>query len=347
MPRNFFEFNIKTLRQLCQQCLVAVLLGVAAPAVFALGTPAGTLIPNVATLTYTPTAGQPPVSVAAAAPNIAVAEVINVVLTSADGSLVTAGSPDTGKVLTFLLTNTGNGPESYRLERNNLIAGDQFDPSNVAGGAIYIENGAQAGFQASGPNADIAYVPGVNDPLLAADASRTLYVLSNIPTGQTNGAIGNVSLTASATTAGAAGARPGTALAGLGQSGVDAVVGGSRAQSVATGGYVISGLLLNMVKSVINVRDPAGGILILPGTVLTYRIVLTLTGVGIAENLIATDPLPTSTTYVPGSTTVDGVARTDAADADNASFAAGTVSVVFGNTTSPATRVLELRVTVN
>lgn len=347
MPRYFFEDHVKTRWRRVQSCLVAVLLGLAAPAVLALGTPAGTLIPNIATLTYTPSVGQPPVSVVATAPNIAVAEVINVVLTSADGSLVTAGSPDTGKALTFLLTNTGNGPESYRLDRNNLLAGDQFDPSNVAGGAIYLESGAQAGFQASGPNADIAYTPGVNDPLVAADASLIIYVISNIPAGLTNGAIGNVSLTASATTVGAAGALPGTTLVGLGKSGVDAVVGGSRAQSVATGGYVISGLLLDMVKSVINVRDPAGGVLILPGTVLTYRIVLTLTGVGIAENLIATDPLPTSTTYVPGSITVDGVARTDAADTDNASFAAGTVSVVFGNTTSPATRVLELKVTVN
>lgn len=330
----------------CLGCLLAVMAGFAVPAAFAAGTPAGTPIPNAATLTYS-IGGRPAVSVTAAAPNVIVAEVINVVLIWADGTPVAVNSPDTGKALTFVLTNTGNGTEAFRLERNNLITGDQFDLGNAAGGAIYLENGAQAGFQASGPNADIAYVPGLNDPVLAADTSRTVYVLSNVPAAQANGALGNVSLTASSTTPGAAGARPGATLAGLGQGGVDAVVGGSRAQSSATGGYVVAAMLLNLVKTVAAVRDPQGGILIMPGTLLTYRMVLTLTGTGIAENFSFTDPLPASTTYVPASITVDGAARSDAADTDNASFAAGVVSVLFGNIPAPATHAIEFKATVN
>jgi uncharacterized repeat protein (TIGR01451 family) len=329
----------------CVRCLLITLAGLSAPAAFAAGTPAGTPIPNAATLTYS-IGGRPSVTVTASAPIVIVAEVINVVLTWADGTPVAVNSPDTGRALTFVLTNTGNGPEAFRLDRNNLIAGDQFDLSNAAGGAIYLENGAQAGFQASGPNADIAYAPGLNDPVLAADTSRTVYVLSNVPAAQATGALGNVSLRASSATTGAAGAQPGTALAGLGQGGVDAVVGGSRAQSTAIGGYVVAGMLLNLVKTVVAVRDPQGGILILPGTVLTYRVVLNLTGTGIAENFSFTDPLPAGTTYVPASITVDGAARSDAADADNAGFAAGAVSVLFGNTPAPATRVIEFKVTV-
>ncbi|MDB5894522.1 MAG: hypothetical protein JWQ88_2053, partial [Rhodoferax sp.] len=66
-----------------------------------------------------------------------------------------------------------------------------------------------------------------------------------------------------------------------------------------------------------------------------------------AENFSFADPLPASTTYVPASLTVDGAARSDALDTDNASFVAGTVSVLFGNTAVPATRVIEFKATVH
>lgn len=325
---------------------MVAMAGFAAPAAFAAGAPAGTPIPNAATLTYS-IAGRPATPVTAVAPVVVVAEVINVVLTWQDGTPVAVNSPDAGKALTFVLTNTGNGAETFGLARNNAVAGDQFDPTNAAAGAIYLESGVQAGFQPSGPNADILYLPGINDPVLAADASRAVYVFSSIPAALATGATGNVSLSASSTTPGAAGARPGTTLAGLGQGGVDAVVGGSRGQSTVTGGYIVSGISLTVAKTVVAVRDPQGGSLVMPGSMLTYRVVLTLTGAGIAENLSFADPLPVSTTYVPASITVDGVARSDGTDADNASFAGGAVGVLFGNTPVPAARVIEFKVTVN
>lgn len=322
------------------------MLALAVPFAFATGTPANTPISNAATLTYF-LDGKPAAPITVAAPTLYVAEVINVVLVWQDAAALAVNSPDAGKALTFAVTNTGNGTEAFRLARNNLIAGDQFDPVNSPGGALYLESGAQAGFQASGPNADIAYLAGINDPVLAADASRVVYVVSDIPSALAQGALGNVSLSANSTTPGAAGARPGTTLSGLGQGGVDAVVGGSRAQSSATGGYIVSGVSLNLVKTVAAVRDPFGGSLIMPGSLLTYHVVLTLTGSGIAEGLSFTDPIPASTTYVPASITVDGAARSDALDADNAGFTAGAVGVLFGNTLTPATRVIEFKVTVN
>jgi uncharacterized repeat protein (TIGR01451 family) len=325
---------------------MVAMAGFAAPIAFAAGAPAGTPIPNAATLTYS-IAGRPATPVTAVAPVVVVAEVINVVLTWQDGTPVAVNSPDAGKALTFVLTNTGNGAETFGLARNNAVAGDQFDPTNAAAGAIYLESGVQAGFQSSGPNADILYLPGINDPVLAADASRAVYVFSSIPAALATGATGNVSLSASSTTPGAAGARPGTTLAGLGQGGVDAVVGGSRGQSTVTGGYIVSGISLTVAKTVVAVRDPQGGSLVMPGSVLTYRVVLTLTGAGIAENFSFADPLPASTTYVPASITVDGAARSDGADSDNASFAGGAVGVLFGNTPVPAARVIEFKVTVN
>lgn len=331
-------------RGLLRAFVAATSLLVAAAALAA-GTPAGTLIPNSATLTYA-IGGVAATAIRADAPVIRVAEVINVSL-SAQG-VAAVNSPDSGRALAFTLTNTGNGSEAFSFTRNNAITGtgDQFDPVSAVS-AIYIESDAQVGFQATGPNADTVYTPGSNEPVLAADATRVIYVVSNIPAGQTNGALGYASLTASAVTVGAAGLAPGTTLSGLGQGGVDAVVGGSRARAIAQGSYLVSGLAVAVTKTVFSVRDPLGGTLVMPGSVLTYRVVLSLTGTGSADNLALADPLAANTTYVPASLFVEGAARTDAADADNASFALGSISVVFGNTAAPAIRTVEFKATVN
>ena len=327
-------------------CLVAAMTALALPYAFAVGTPANTPISNAATLTYL-FDGRPAAPITVVAPTFYVAEVINVVLVWQDATPLAVNAPDVGQALTFVVTNLGNGSEAFGLARNNLIAGDQFDPVNAAGGALYLESGAQSGFQASGPNADLLYVAGVNDPVLAADASRVVYVVSDSPTALANGVIGKISLGARATTPGAPGALPGTSLASLGQGGVDAVVGGSRALSNAIGSYLVSGVSLTLLKTVTFVRDPLGGSLIMSGSLLSYQVVLTLKGTGIAENLSFADPLPSGTTYMPASITVDGTTRSDAADADNAGFAAGAVGVLFGNTPVPAIRVIGFKVTVN
>jgi len=321
-------------------CLLAAPIGADAA-----GTPAGTVIQNTATLTYsiggTPgTATTPPAI-------FTVVELINVTLVSQDAANVAVGSPDSNRALTFLLTNTGNGPETFALGRNNAVAGDNYDPSNGSAGALFLENGLQPGFQASGPTADTLYVAGSNDPALAADASRIVYVVSDTPAGLATGNVGRVELTASSTTPGAAGAAPGTALVGLGQGGVDAVVGATRAQARQSGGYVVSGVAVAVVKSVVSVVDPAGGSNVRSGSIVTYRIVLTVNGSGVAQTLALDDPLPANTTYISNSITVNGAARTDAVDADNAEFSSGVVKVRFGDTAAPINHTIEFRVTVN
>ena len=309
--------------------------------------PAGTVISNAVTLNYS-VGGVGAVTTSNTA-SFVVAELINLTLTVQDAAPVSVNSPDASRPITVLLTNTGNGSEVFSLSRNNAMPGDQFDPVNALAGAIFLENGLQAGFQASGPNADTPYVPGVNDPVLASEASRVVYVVSDIPAGVALGGLGNVGISASALTPGASGAVPGTTLPGLGAGGVDAVVGGSRATSTVTGSYVVSGFAVTVVKSVLTVQDPRGGALVMPGSVLTYRVVLNITGVGTANNLAFSDPLPLETTYNAGSIRVNNVSRTDAVDADNADYTAGTrtVSARFGNTVSPASHTIEFQVTVN
>ena len=310
----------------------------------AAGTPAGTALRNTATLTYTFSDGSASPPAVAQAPTIFVARVIEIAVTWQDSAAVPATSPDTDKALSFLVTNTGNGPETYRLARDNALGGDQFDPAS-ASTAIWLESGLQPGLQLTGPNADIPYVPGSNDITLAADASRLVYILSNIPTGLSTGAIGQSTLVASAVTPGAAGAVPGSVVTTNGN--VQVVVGVGRGQARGLGSYLVAGASLGLAKAVAAVRDPSGGTRVMTGSVLTYRLVLTIAGTGVASGVSVNDPLPTTLTYVPGSLVVDGTPRTDAADADGASSTGNTVQVTFGNVPAPATRVVEFKATVN
>jgi uncharacterized repeat protein (TIGR01451 family) len=310
----------------------------------AAGTGAGTVIGNTATLSYA-TPGNPTATTSASSLPIVVARVINVAVTWQDGAAVPSTSPDSNKALAFVVSNTGNGTETFALSRDNVQGGDQFDPANAPDGAIWLESGAQPGLQRSGPNADILYAPGANDIVLGADQSRVVYAASQIPAGIATGSFGKLVLAATATTPGAATAVPGAALGSVG--GVQVVAGIPNGRASASGSYLVAGASMGLAKSIVNVRDPRGGTRVMPGSVLTYRLVITLTGTGSVDNVAVSDPLPPQLTYVPGTITVDGVVRTDAADSDEASFAAGAVQAVFGTLAVPATRVIEFKATVN
>ena len=341
--------NYSRFASLARWLRVAVLTMLLAPqSSWAAGTPAGTVISNVATVNYSLGSGvQPPLTSVPA--TFQVDELIQPVLTWQDAAPVTVNTPGTNDVLTFLLTNTGNGQENYSLARTNgplpLPAGN-YTPLNGTIGSIFLENGLQTGFQATGPNADATYVPGANDPSLAPDAGQIIYVISDTPIVAPNSQ-GEVLLATTSLTAGAAGAAPGTGFAGLGQGGGFAVVGTSSAQVNAKGSYLTNGAGLAVNKTIAGVVDPNSTAVLMPGAVITYQIAVVLTGTGAADNLVISDPLPAEITYSPNSITVNGVVKTDAADADNAQFAANTVSVSLGNVAAPASIVITFRATIN
>ena len=125
------------------------------------------------------------------------------------------------------------------------------------------------------------------------------------------------------------------------------MVGATRAQARQTGGYIVSGVVVVLAKSVVSVVDSSGGATVRSGSIVTYRIVLAVNGSGTADSLTLDDPIPTNTTYVNNSITVNGTARTDVVDADSAEFSSGAVKVRFGNTAAPVNHTIEFRVTVN
>ncbi len=314
--------------------VVSATIGFAAPA-YATGTTAGTTISNTAEVTYTDPGGNP-VTVPSNRVDIRVDEVLNVTVVSADPGDVVTQPGATNQVLSFDVTNTGNGPEAFRLAPVNAIGGDAFDPTTTS---LVLDDGDGV----YEPGVDTIYTPGSNDPVLQPDSSIRIFVLSTVPAGATDGQRGQTDLTATATT----GSGPaGTIFDNAGVGGGDAVVGTTTAVGRDDGFYIVSAAIVEFVKSA-TVRDPFGGTTSIPGSVITYTLVATVTGTGSLTNVAAGDPIPASTTFVPGSITLQGAPLTDATDGDAGEIAANRISVRFGTLAGGQTRTVTFRTTIN
>jgi hypothetical protein len=313
-------------------------------------TPAGTTISNQALLRFTVqnSVGE----IQSNATSFTVVQLLGVAVTSQDAAEVGVNSPDLGRVLTFRVSNIGNGTESYRLSRDDAVLGDQFDPiaPTTAGAGVYLENGLQPGFQASGPNADTPYIAGSNDPQISAGDGRIVYLASAMPAGQAYQDSARSRLMANSAQSDVLGKAPGTGLPPLGSSKLDRVVGLSRGQADATGAYRVTGVQTSLVKTVVKVLDPRGGSTVMPGAVLTYRLVSEMRGVGSASSFNISDGLPAQVRYKSGTLTVNGTAQTDAADADfsevDVSTVPHTLRVRLGSRSAPFLATVEFDVIV-
>ncbi len=337
----------------------------------AVGTAANTPITNTATANYN-ISGTPATPVTGSV-SLTVDEVIDVEVT-APATATTVGTPDTDKVLAFTVTNTGNGSESFTFTASYspTPVTDDFDPSVGTSGQLFLDVNNDGVYQSG---TDTAIGGAVN---LTADQSRQILLLANIPGSLSDGDTGDVTLKAHSTTAGAApagtGAAVGTQLATVGDGGVDAVVGvgsggaaDSGADDVETGTYVVSNVVVQVVKTVIGVTDQFGTVCavsggnaspcMVPGATVEYRISVTVTSASgsVAQSLQVTDDIPANTTYVTNSIEFNNAARTDIADPDNAFCSGcgngiGTVTVNVGNVTGTAGGVVnqvDFKVTIN
>ena len=302
----------------------------------AVGTTAGTTISNTATATYTDPQGNP-VNVPSNKVDIRVDELLDVKVVSVDPGDVSALPGSTNQVLTFTVTNTGNGTEAFRLSPINAIGGDAFDPTTTS---LVIDSNGNGVYDAG---VDTVYNAGSNDPLLAPDTSTRIFVLSTIPASATDGQRGQTDLTATAVTGSGT---PGTVFAGQGQGGGDAVVGNTTALDRDKGFYIVNSATVSFVKSA-SVLDPFGGTRSVPGSIITYTLVATVSGSGSLANLAAGDPVPASTTYVPGSITSQAAPITDVTDGDAGEFAANRVTVRFGTVPGGQTRTVTFKVKIN
>jgi uncharacterized repeat protein (TIGR01451 family) len=328
-----FAVNFHGLRTIAVcSCVALAVFG--AGTAHATGTLAGTDITNIATASYE--SGGSTVEINSNPVVITVDELLDVTAVSGDpGDIITTNGA-LNVVSTFRVTNTGNGPEAIRLTPNVVNGGDDFDPTLVQ---VVLDTNGNGVYD---PGIDTIYVAGTNDPLLAPDQIITVFVLTNVPAAQDNGDRAQVRLTAAATTGTGA---PGTTFAGAGQGGGNAVVGTTGADADAAGFLLINAASVALVKSA-TVLDPFGGTTSVPGSIITYRLVATVSGTGSLNNLAINDPIPASSQYVVSSITLEGGAMTDAADADQGNFNGSRVSVALGNVPAGQTRTVTFKVRV-
>lgn len=300
----------------------------------AAGTRAGTTISNTATATFDTGGG--PQNINSNTVDLRVDELLNVTVASNNPADVPTTPGATGQALSFTVTNTGNGIESFGLTSIANGGGDDFDPTVTS---IVIDDGDGV----YEPGIDVVYVAGTNDPSLNPDASVTIFVVSTTPGTVVDGDRGIIALVAAARTGTGA---PGTSFAGQGEGGGDAVVGATGADGQDDGAFVVAAATVSLAKSAA-IADPLGGSEPIPGAVITYTIVATVSGSGSVSGLAVTDAIPANTTYVAGSITLGGTAQTDVVDADAGSFASNQVSVSLGTVAGGSTRTVTFQATIN
>ena len=313
----------------------AVFLTLLSTSALAVGTPSGTTVSNVASLQYVQ--GGASLQVTSNLASFRVDEILNVVVQKIDATSVVVASPDTRRVLSFTVTNTGNGSQKFQLSSNDALAGDQFDPAFVK---LVLDTNGNGVYD---PGVDQDYASGGNDPLIAPDRSLTIFVLCDIPAGRVNNDLGLVALNAQAVIGTGA---PGTTIVGKGGGGSDVVIGASRGAANAQNGYLVTQVQPVLTKSQA-VVNPSGGSVALPGSIVTYTLRLELKGSGTSINSLIADSVPAGSTYVAGSLRLDGAALTDQADIDAGRFTGNAIEVSLGSLLAPAPHVVSFQVRLN
>lgn len=319
-------------------CLAAAsaLLAAVSPAQAA-GTIAGTDIVNVAQASYDDGGGGT-ITVDSNPVTITVDELLDVTVVSSDTGDVPASPGATSQVLSYQVTNTGNGTEAFTLSADTARTGDDFD---TVFEQIILDTNDNGVYD---PGVDTIYTPGTNDPSLDADESVTVFVLSEIPAAANDGERAEIQLSAVALTGSGT---PGTTFAGQGDGGGDAVVGSTGADAQDSGFFVVQVADVALLKSA-TIVDPFGGTEAVPGATITYQLVATTSGTGTLNNLTIADDIPTDTTYVTESITLEGSTLTDSdADADEGSFDGSQIAVALGNIAGGQTRTITFQVTID
>jgi len=304
--------------------LVLAVVCSSATGAMAIGTRAGTDITSQATVTFTMDAET--TTVVSNEVIAWVVQLLDVNLIWQDATPVRVAPGDTLRVLTFRVTNTGNGDDTLLLVGESNMAGDDFDP--VLEG-IFLDGNGNGVFDAA---SDPRYVSGTNDPALEPDAHTTIFALNDIPVLAGDGEEGMCLVrTASGRGSGA----PGTVLPGGGEGGVDAIVGTSGGVAADFGFYLVSTVEVQVAKSA-TVADPFGGSEPISGAVITYRLVVTVLGSGTAQDVTIVDPVPAHTIYREETLYLNAAQLTDEADLDPGDVDAknpGAVTVLLGNLT--------------
>lgn len=302
----------------------AALLGLVSQSALALGTASGTVIDNLAKLSYSvggvaqqeicssPTGntlgnGGTTGTTCTSGTNGAVATSFTVDnktnLTVAEGNTTfTSVVPgQTTAVTTFTVTNNGNTTQDVLLAGANVAAGQTLftltDNFDVTGVQVFVDANANGVYDAGTDTATF-----IDE--LAANGTATVFVVASVPSTQINGDAALVSLTATVAAGGLLGT-PGAALTentGANTAGVDIVFADAAgSDDIARDGkhsardaYKVESAVISVQKTATLLCDPLNGSTNpknIPGAAVQYAITITNTGTAAATLSQVTDTL--------------------------------------------------------
>lgn len=324
------------------------------PDSFAVGTPAGSIISNFATVTYTRTG----ISYTnnSNINTVMVDDKVSFILTAADAANVTITS--SGRAyMTYILTNTGNASHDYTL--SVAVTGTpEFTPASPpkfysdpagtiplptdpnAGGLPYVSNLA--------PDTSITVYMFITAATQLTDGQKIFYVVTADSYQLANLGIINPPIKSSTQAAVDApinknanlGSRY-VVLADAHGNGGDLDRDGKYAVIAKDGGnntigFRTQSLTVSIVKSA-TVSDRIGGTQPVSGATIRYTLSVSTTGSGTAFNVVINDPVPANSTYSAGTLKLNNASLSDAADSDAGdvgSSTPGTVTVKLGDLSS-------------
>ena len=288
--------------------LLTLCIGVGTmPSALAAGTVAGTSISNSATINYSVGGvGQAPIT--SNAVSFVVDRKINLTVATTDAAAISVTPGSSGNVLTFTVTNNGNGTQDFALSAIALTGGaakfsgsDNIDASSIS---VYADVNGNGTYEAVTDTA--TYIDE-----LAPDASKSVFIVASFAAGLANGDIASYHLLAEARAGGGGGSLGGalTQTAGADTAGsVDIVFadgqGSATASEVARDAkyssqsdYKVSTATLSVTKTSTVVSDPFNGAVnpkAIPGAVVEYTITISngaggaaATGITVSDSLNA------------------------------------------------------------
>jgi uncharacterized repeat protein (TIGR01451 family) len=302
----------------------------------AAGTASGSVISNTATLNYSVGGvSQPSVS---NTPTVFTVDrkVVFRVDETAPVATTTVAPGQSAAVTTFTVSNTSNAVMDFGLAVTQPVGGtaahggtDNFD---VTGVTMYADTNGNGTYEPLIDTTVLTYLDEV-----AADTSRTVFVVANIPTGRATGDVAGVTLTGQARDGGVAATQGAISAntAGPNTAGVDTVLAdtaydalntASDGLGVARDDYTVSSAVIGVVKTITPVSDgfnTAVNAKLVPGATIQYCIITSNTGAATATGVSVTDPVPATLSIVAGSLRINGTATAGVCNANG--VAGGTI----------------------
>ena len=286
----------------------------------AAGTASGVTISNIATVNYevgglgqtailSSPLGDTPTGINT---DFVVDNKVDLTVANLDGGTITVAPGSTVRVLTFSVTNDGNTTQGYLLSVVSGATAITMGPPVE----IWIDH-PTLGIQGTYDGADTLYGAGTNagdlDPNVVGAESMTVFIVADTPIAAVDATVDNFSLLATTTNLGTAVVTVDTVLntaAGVevvfadGIGPVDPDQVNPDGTHSAAGSYTVASATLTVTKTAI-VLDVFGGSFAIPGSTVTYTITVANTGGTAATTVIISDAIPSDTTLVSTSITLD------------------------------------------